>query len=290
MLYNIWGGADFRIQPVYRIIYSFHMPLFMTVSGYFSVSSMRMPFVQMIYKKAIQLILPALIWSVIAYYVHSACDGEMSLKLHLIEDYWFLKSCFVCYILLWVCLNVRLNIWIWIIASVVLSQFVDSYRISFMYPCFLLGCALNYYPKFKNVVTKYYIVIGVFFVSILFVNYEKGCSLLSKSFISYLTGFLGSLFFIGLFIKRFSRFNEAGIINKLISVCGKDTLGIYLVQLILLETLIPYYLQLDTLTFFSFNFVLTPITALIVLATSMCMITVIKRNKYLRLILLGSIK
>ena len=43
----IWGhviqyflSSDYSDELVYRIIYSFHMPLFMMVSGYFSVSSM----------------------------------------------------------------------------------------------------------------------------------------------------------------------------------------------------------------------------------------------------------
>lgn len=45
-------------NPVSLIIYSFHMPLFMTISGYFSSSSLKYPFIPFIRKKFQQLIYP----------------------------------------------------------------------------------------------------------------------------------------------------------------------------------------------------------------------------------------
>ena len=43
----VWGhciqnlhSGDFYSEPVYKIIYSFHMPLFMVISGFFSKSAM----------------------------------------------------------------------------------------------------------------------------------------------------------------------------------------------------------------------------------------------------------
>lgn len=42
------------------IIYSFHMPLFMLVCGYFSVHSLELPTKELLLKKGKQLLLPAL--------------------------------------------------------------------------------------------------------------------------------------------------------------------------------------------------------------------------------------
>lgn len=55
----IWGHCIqyfsynfYSEEPVYRIIYSFHMPLFMMISGFFSVSSMKMGFRAFFLKKS----------------------------------------------------------------------------------------------------------------------------------------------------------------------------------------------------------------------------------------------
>ena len=54
-------------EPVYLFIYSFHMPLFMMISGYFSISSLSMRIWPFLKKKFIQLLLPCLTWYVLAY-------------------------------------------------------------------------------------------------------------------------------------------------------------------------------------------------------------------------------
>ncbi len=54
-------------EPVYLFIYSFHMPLFMMISGYFSISSLSMRVWPFLKKKFIQLLLPCVTWYVLAY-------------------------------------------------------------------------------------------------------------------------------------------------------------------------------------------------------------------------------
>ena len=65
----VWGHCiqnlhtcDFYEEPVYKIIYSFHMPLFMVISGYFSLSSMRATTGSFLKKKFNQLLLPSFTW------------------------------------------------------------------------------------------------------------------------------------------------------------------------------------------------------------------------------------
>ena len=52
---------------VYSTIYSFHMPLFMMISGYFSASSIRLEAKEFFKKKVVGLLLPVFSWSVILF-------------------------------------------------------------------------------------------------------------------------------------------------------------------------------------------------------------------------------
>lgn len=72
----VWGHAiqylqsiEYYNQPVYRIIYSFHMPLFMALVGYFAASLTKQSFSAVLAKKARQLLLPAVAFGVL-YYNH----------------------------------------------------------------------------------------------------------------------------------------------------------------------------------------------------------------------------
>jgi fucose 4-O-acetylase-like acetyltransferase len=71
----IWGHAIMHFQPdydqsyIFQTIYSFHMPLFMMVSGYFAASSMSLPAKVFFPKKFRQLLLPCLSWGIVCWLV-----------------------------------------------------------------------------------------------------------------------------------------------------------------------------------------------------------------------------
>lgn len=54
------SSSDYRDDNLWIFIYSFHMPLFMLVAGYFSASSYKLDFKSLIVKKTKQLIIPML--------------------------------------------------------------------------------------------------------------------------------------------------------------------------------------------------------------------------------------
>lgn len=66
----IYGMEGFAHDAVWRSIQSFHMPLFMMIAGYFSSSSMKLSFWDIVMKKAKQLILPCVSWG---YYRMFSC-------------------------------------------------------------------------------------------------------------------------------------------------------------------------------------------------------------------------
>ena len=61
-------------EPIFRLIYSFHMPLFMTVSGFFSAHICGDTFKRFLAKKSRQLLLPALsfdvIYCILSHYIN----------------------------------------------------------------------------------------------------------------------------------------------------------------------------------------------------------------------------
>ena len=74
----LWGHSlqymsanDFINNNVASFIYSFHMPLFMVLSGYFFSSSLKLNFVSLIIKKVRQLIVPFLSWTIFVELIYS---------------------------------------------------------------------------------------------------------------------------------------------------------------------------------------------------------------------------
>lgn len=79
-------------HPLWAVIYSVHMPLFMIVSGFFASSSLRLPLGRLCMKKGLQLLLPGIVWSLLT--LHFAPRGMFNL-------FWFLSCLFICNVLTW---------------------------------------------------------------------------------------------------------------------------------------------------------------------------------------------
>ena len=58
---------DYTQCNTLNLIYTFHMPLFMMVSGYFFKSSLNLSFGQFLKKKSIAMLLPAVTWSLVKF-------------------------------------------------------------------------------------------------------------------------------------------------------------------------------------------------------------------------------
>ena len=148
----IWGHAiqyflssDYSNELVYRIIYSFHMPLFMMISGYFSVSSMSLSIGQFLKKKIVQLLLPVISWGLVLWIWQLVYDCIQTkvfathfdcLLQIFICDFWFLKSCFICYFLYYCRRFYYTRVLSWTCVSLFLSQFIPYAQMWIMYPCF----------------------------------------------------------------------------------------------------------------------------------------------------------
>lgn len=181
----LWGHAimhfqaDYQQSYIFRAIYSFHMPLFMMLSGYFSVSSMELCARDFFTKKFRQLLLPCISWGIVCWLVITSglIEGRFHLEfkelftgwLGLIDNFWFLKSCFICYALTWICwqtgrYKILLFLVVWVLCAMQGRFFLSS-----MFPSFLLGIYLrkNEFVG-KRLSSLWYIPFGIFLIFLLY--------------------------------------------------------------------------------------------------------------------------
>ena len=316
-------------EPVYRIIYSFHMPLFMMISGYFAQSSMSYSPLDFVRKKFVQLILPTFIWGVILGFICLLIRNHLSTQsptLWIIDiketivfilkgfvgpyPFWFLKTCFFCYILAYCGSHLRLSKYLWMALTIIISQYIPHFvLLDTMYPCFVVGMELRDNKKFCSMICNRYLWLSALFLIMLcfwdqfFWGYD---GILKTIMIDYLEisnnsfldlfvklyrlaiGIVGSLAFIGIACSLIPQ----GKTNKFISLCcnwGQYTLGVYILQNIILETLMAEYILLDGVNFYIFNFLVAPLLSLIVLIICVHFIKLTSKSPKLALFFWGKI-
>lgn len=267
IFFVLWGhsvqyfiSGEYVDKPLYIYIYSFHMPLFMMVSGYFSLSSMYLSPVVFMKKKTVQLLLPWLTWGVIMVggtFVYRFLHGYMmsftEMVFMMVHNFWFLKSLFLCYLIAYWGKWFISNVYLEVLVTMILVQLVHYYNLPIMYPCFLIGMYLKSKDSQwqKHSLVLFILSLSVFLSLLLFWN---------KSFWDYIVfnfssvfikkdhypiiylyrevyrifiGIVGSLSFIFLFYLLFERERQSKIL-ELCSKWGRYTLGIYVLQTIIL--------------------------------------------------------
>lgn len=139
-----YAGIDsFWHNPFFKFTYAFHMPLFMTVSGYFSASSLRLSLPELLKKKAVALLLPCLTAGIVVLSLNLAFHfaPKYAKPTYLVGNLWYLKSLFGCYVAAWLSLRLtRGNLPRAAVISLTASLFLPAiYHVPFMLPFFWLG-------------------------------------------------------------------------------------------------------------------------------------------------------
>lgn len=92
-------------NPIFNIIYTFHMPLFIFVSGYFFKSSLKRSFIEVLTRKFNRLLFPTVIYSavIILLYVLILGDTHPRFKFIFLTlcTYWYLICVFVLTLTYW---------------------------------------------------------------------------------------------------------------------------------------------------------------------------------------------
>ena len=304
-------GNDFWDNPIWAFIYTYHMPLFMMLCGYFFKSSLKLSFTEMIGKKFVQLMIPAIsAWVLMYLFVtltkYNPYPEIVDLSwMGFMNALWFLKSVFFCYLIGWVFIKAFKNVWASAILSSVVALFtplcnIDS--INFMLPMFWMGHLLHQHqtwidqhrkalfvsslvafiamlPFWSGRLTVYMVPIQFFdWSTFAFDWHNLGITLYRMAI-----GMAGSLFFFLLAPWVYNRISDWRI-TPMLNQLGKCTLGLYWTQTFLLEcTWHSIGLYVNT----PMTFLVGPIIAIVEMVVCYQAILLIRKSKYTRLLFLG---
>lgn len=324
MFMVLWGHAIQHLQTdvcgkiyMYRFIYTFHLPLFMTIAGFFCISSMNLDTFTFLKKKGTQLLLPCIIWSIILYgiiwFMNTLLDASLSYNPFFVffKHFWFLKSLFVCYVIAYIGFRVTNKLSNFIILTILIAHISTTHQIPIMYLCFLSGFLLRIH--FNDFITHYKIITFIsfiIFISILIISTGKlppnGINFIdlirfhtiAPPLIIYyekiLISISASIFFIGFMYGLSQKLSVKIFLQKsYLTKIGKHTLGIYILQSIILETILAEYIKIDTWRgiFSNLNFdiyIVFPIISFIIVLLCTQISILIQRNKILNFLLLGN--
>ena len=136
---HVWAAY---IPYIHKVIYSFHMPLFMLLCGYFSTRSLEIPIKTLFVKKSKQLLVPVISCTVVTVCLYGGIYREI------IGCVWFLKTLFVCYLIARVAKYVKISVEITFLLSWVALLIIPSggtLMINFLYFYFCMGYLIHKY-------------------------------------------------------------------------------------------------------------------------------------------------
>lgn len=299
----LWGHSlqhmttdNFENDNLYHFIYSFHMSLFILVSGYFAPSRMSDLFtidtIHLIKKESIRYLLPCASWGVIIYLILSIVHNDFQFlgifEFIIFHVLWFLKTVFICIIFGYLTK--------YHIIGCIISLFIPIYGFQWLYPVFYIGKQLKANWNFIQKYTLSALLIsGLLFVLwLLFAdNYSPHVDyshFLSDS--KYLVddmnsifnilagGISGSLFFFLLF-----RYLKGG--SQKIAKYGGWTLGVYSLQTLTLEYGLGNFVNISNCINTIHYWLLTFIVSCFMLFINLFFVGLIRQITILRLFLLG---
>ncbi len=257
-------------DPVFKFIYSFHMPLFMLLSGYLFYQTLnRHSFSKNIQSRFTTLFVPIIMWNIVPFIMYTWHDRPHTFRYlfktylsTMIDNSWFLWAIFYCsFAILIVNRFFKDNIIVYLIGLILTFVIPDSHNLSlykFMYPFFLIGYFYHkhsekikekYRPfleswKLLGSVTVIFILLLYFFNNNSYI-YTTGYTLLNKDIFSqlgidiyrFLIGFFGSSFVIMLLLKIYPKMNDCSI--NVLSIVGINSLGIYMISGLIFQYLLP---------------------------------------------------
>ena len=231
-----------------RWIYSFHMPLFMLLCGYFSLNSFQKTFLVFLKQKTIQLLVPAAsitLLTIFVCYFMKVPNLSIIVKSELIGGMWFLKTLFCCFVFTYIAERIGKNDLVTAIGSIVFALLFPhgyflqfNWMLIFFWAGFFLRSYSKAYERYRLIVT-----ISSLLIFVLLCNHIAPQVLTYEVLFrhplqlprQYITGLSGSLSLIGCtyYVCKWLK-EQTWLINNLAEI-GTYTLGIYGLQVIVLE-------------------------------------------------------
>lgn len=298
-----------------KFIYSFHMPLFMMISGYlFGFSVKKHSFQENLLEKLKSLLVPIAIWSIpvtiidIVKYSPERLNPWDFLKSYLNEfigQFWFLWAVLLCSVIVLIANrflkdSIIVYIIIFILTFIIPNIIMVDELYRFMFPLFVLAYFISKHSILKDLSKqKIYattlISMVVFIVLLFFYNQESyiyisGHSLIHKQnwlhqlFVDIyriFIGIAGSAFFWGLFsiISKYIK----GFLSKVLMCLGTNTMGIYIISWFFSVYLLPEVVK----EYIGLNYGVVLLETILTSALCLILVFLIKKVKFLNKLLLG---
>lgn len=324
--YMAAGNLNAFDNEAFRFIYSFHMPLFMILSGYvYGVGFDGHSVKELIVGKLWRIVYPCILWSSISYLFNQGLDlaqGEITFSALLREwpaaltDYWFLWAVGVCSFLF--LFYKKLAGWGFTVLQVpllVLVSFLpNSSTILYMYPYFFCGFFVghrNEKTKPRAVEKKWIIAVFALLYPVLLLHYrtehyiyetgvwlsgmQGGVHQIGIDVFRWLIGFCGISF---IFILTEALINKCGkYLNRLKQIfmwMGRISLEIYLVQGFLFSQVavrLLYHIPINFVRLCGgkvlYTYLFCPVAVVLLIGGIGLFVWLINKNKLIRRILMG---
>lgn len=310
------SNREFFLDPVFSFIYSFHMPIFMLLSGFLFYRAKDKGVLEIFKVKSTSLLLPVLVWQSLFFLLTLMSNDLNFLSLlrkyisSVVHGLWFLWAVFYCSMLVSVVNKIlkdshfrKIAYVIVLVLTLFTPDFINLHLYKYMLPYFIIGyysqCALK---KLDSLNKKSHIIYIAIFCSSFFVllkSYDYNSYIYtSKYFIlsseippfqhfkidvfRFLIGILGSISII-LIINAINKSNwfSQSYFKEGVLYLGRNSLGIYIISGYIMLALveIKFYNSLD--------YMLSFFTTIFVIAVCLLVIKLIKINKISSLLLLG---
>lgn len=294
-------GNDYWDNPIWSFIYTYHMPLFMLLCGYFFGSSLKLTFGELLKKKFVQLLLPSvtafvIVWTAVSVMGHNPWPALFTPDwMGFMNTVWFLKCVFLCYLVGFLSIRLFRNVWLAALVTVVLSGILPYGGVAnfnFMLPMFWVGYACKLNQSLLDRHRKWFLGISLVAFGVMLPFWSGRLTVymvptqvldwgtftwdvqnLSVVLYRLAIGIAGSMSFFLLSPYVYRLIEGKGIATALNGI-GRSTLGIYWLQTFLLEYLfnsLGFYVPMI------WTFVLPPCLALVELVVCYRLVLLFKR-------------
>ncbi|WP_326900964.1 acyltransferase family protein [Kosakonia cowanii] len=296
---------SFFDNPVFILIYSFHMPLFMMISGYlFFYSIKKNSLIWVASKRLLQLIIPSVSWFIFESLVIGRDINIPNVKYGAVFPFWFLSALFVACIVMAIS-NSTCKDKPWMVfaliffASLFLGDSWNMDRTKFLAPYFLLGFCAHYCMSFIER-SKHWIgcISSIIWVAMLFLWDKELYIYITKMtfqgvefwhqfyvvIFRYAIGFFGAVSAIYLYSYTLSLRG----FSLVASYIGGFTLPIYIISTLTLSRIAGFF---DVGNHINnkviYNLLVTPLFASLIIFFCISIAVVLKKTSLTRFLFLG---
>lgn len=296
-------------NKIWNCIYSFHMPCFMAISGYFAPMAIQKAdqLYNFIWRRFQQLMLPMLLWQAVYIILPPPSKNVTLLSFIDCGNFWFLWALFFISLIYAVvvylsgklhvsAIVLHIGVSVLLIGLMLLKNYHQHgiQYIAYYYPFFVMGCYLNRKLDIRNIDKKWFwFAFLLWFVGAIFWRMHEaprfltGFKLVSSSILTYgyryIVGFVAIFAFYGLSALYMSKEHSW---TSLFARVGGLSLGIYTIHILLLKMLRPYLVNTVNVP----NTLSVVLLFIVLTVVSLVLVYCISHNKIASRCLLGKLK